>query len=73
MNIYPSWRYHRDLPARIVRDEAEDKALGPAWADSPAFPPEPEPAIAAPRALEPGDQVGDQVAPIAAAKPRKRK
>lgn len=34
--IYPAWRYHRELPAKIIQDEAEDKALGPDWAKTPA-------------------------------------
>ena len=33
---FPSWRYHATERARIVNSEAEDNALGPAWADSPA-------------------------------------
>ena len=33
---FPSWRYHATEQPRIVNDEAEDKALGKGWADSPA-------------------------------------
>lgn len=33
---YPSYRYHATEDPRIVNDEAEDKALGKGWADSPA-------------------------------------
>jgi hypothetical protein len=33
---YPSWRYHRELEARIVYSKEEDEALGAGWADSPA-------------------------------------
>jgi hypothetical protein len=42
MGGYPSWRYHRELPALIVKSEEEDKALGEGWADSPARFLEPE-------------------------------
>lgn len=40
---FPSWRYHRTLEPRIVRDAAEDAALGEGWADTPAAFAEPEP------------------------------
>lgn len=33
---YPAWRYHATLEARIVKDEAADKALGPEWVGNPA-------------------------------------
>ena len=33
---YPTWRYHRDKPACIVRSEAEESALGDGWTDTPA-------------------------------------
>lgn len=33
---YPSCRYHKTLPARIVKDFAEDKKLGKEWATTPA-------------------------------------
>lgn len=33
---YPKWKYHPALEARIVADEASEKALGCAWVDSPA-------------------------------------
>jgi len=36
MNSYPSWRYHRTERAVIVNDPAEEAALGPGWADTPA-------------------------------------
>ena len=45
---YPSWRYHRDQPSRIIYSEAEDLALGSDWSDNPGVfdpryvPPEPE-------------------------------
>jgi len=44
---YPSWRYHRTLPPKIVQTPDEDQALGAEWSDSPAFP-EPEPVADAP-------------------------
>jgi len=34
-NKYPSWRFHSSEPARVVQDEAEDKALGKGWHKSP--------------------------------------
>jgi hypothetical protein len=33
---YPSYRYHATEAPVVVNDEAEDKALGKGWADSPA-------------------------------------
>lgn len=33
--MYPTWRYHRHESPCIVHNEAEDKALGEGWADSP--------------------------------------
>ena len=36
MSAYPAWRYHRTLPAQLVRTVAADHALGPEWADTPA-------------------------------------
>jgi hypothetical protein len=33
---FPSWRYHRTVPAIIVHSPEEDAALGEGWADSPA-------------------------------------
>lgn len=39
---FPSWRYHKSQPARIVQTQADSDALGPEWADSPAaFAPKP--------------------------------
>lgn len=32
----PSWRYHAVLEPKLVKSEAEDLALGPEWADTPA-------------------------------------
>lgn len=32
----PSWKYHANLEPKLVKSEAEDAALGPEWADSPA-------------------------------------
>ncbi len=44
---YPTWRYHKTLPAQIVHSAEEDKALGPGWFDSPvAFTEEDEAAAA---------------------------
>lgn len=34
--VYPSWRYHKDGDSKIVHSEAEHKALGADWAQSPA-------------------------------------
>lgn len=34
--VYPSWRYHKTKEAKIIRSDAEDKALGKDWADTPA-------------------------------------
>lgn len=36
MNQYPKWLYHRTLPAVIVNNPDEHKALGDGWAESPA-------------------------------------
>lgn len=36
MQCFPSWRYHRTEPARIVNDPLELDALGEGWADTPA-------------------------------------
>lgn len=44
--IYPAWRYHRTEEARVVKDAAEDAALGPEWKNTPA-------AFDAPEAVEP--------------------
>jgi hypothetical protein len=48
--VYPSWRYHAELEARIVYSAEEDAALGDGWCHSPADivvvipePPKPEP------------------------------
>jgi hypothetical protein len=32
---YPSWRYHGIKPGKIVKDAAEDAALGPGWVKNP--------------------------------------
>ncbi len=34
---YPAWRYHATKPSRLVQNEAQDLALGPEWANSPAL------------------------------------
>lgn len=34
--VYPSWRYHKSLEAKIVRSAAEDVSLGDGWVESPA-------------------------------------
>lgn len=36
MDQYPKWKYHATKDAVIVKDEAEEKALGKGWKDSPA-------------------------------------
>jgi hypothetical protein len=42
---FPSWRYHRSEEPRLCKTPADEAALGPGWADSPAaFVDEPEPA-----------------------------
>lgn len=33
---FPSWRYHKSGKSKLVKDEAEEKALGLGWAHSPA-------------------------------------
>lgn len=33
---YPSWRYHKSEPAKIIHSEAEHEALGDEWKQSPA-------------------------------------
>ena len=33
---FPSWRYHRTEPARIVHNADELAELGEGWADTPA-------------------------------------
>lgn len=35
-NEYPKWKYHATKPAAVVKDEAEEKALGKGWEDTPA-------------------------------------
>lgn len=35
---YPSWRYHRTLPPKIVQTPDDDAALGAEWSDTPDFP-----------------------------------
>ena len=42
--LFPSWRYHRTEPARLVNDPAEDAELGDGWADTPAAFEQEEPA-----------------------------
>lgn len=37
---YPGFRYHPDLGAQLVRNEEQDKVLGPPWRDTP-YPPKP--------------------------------
>jgi hypothetical protein len=32
---YPSWRFHRTEPARIIADPTEEEALGEGWRDRP--------------------------------------
>jgi hypothetical protein len=34
---YPTWRYHAELPPRVVYSEEQDNALGSGWFDSPAL------------------------------------
>jgi hypothetical protein len=34
MNTYPTWKFHKTLPAVIVRSADEEEALGSAWSDS---------------------------------------
>ena len=36
MNEFPKMKYHKDKEPVVVKDAEEEKALGPAWADSPA-------------------------------------
>ena len=36
MSSYPKWLYHPTEPAKVVQNEAEHKALGPEWVESPA-------------------------------------
>ena len=36
MEYYPSWRYYRTEKPRLVRNTAEDQALGRGWEDTPA-------------------------------------
>ena len=50
MSEYPSWRYHRTEKPRLVKNTAEDQALGRGWEDTPAkfkdeAPPPPEPEV----------------------------
>lgn len=33
---YPMWKYHKTNEPKLVHSEAEEKALGPGWADTPA-------------------------------------
>lgn len=45
---YPGMRYHPELGSQIVRNEEQDKVLGPPWRDTPypqkpVAPPPPEP------------------------------
>lgn len=32
---YPKWKYHVEFEEKIVNSADEEKALGPAWVDSP--------------------------------------
>lgn len=55
---FPKWRYHRDGRSVVVKNAAEEAALGPGWEDKPvAFPrwQEPEPEL--PQQPEPEAQV----------------
>ncbi len=36
MKYFPSWRYHKNLEPKLVKDEQEDLALGKDWKHSPA-------------------------------------
>lgn len=49
--VYPSWRYHRTLSPHLVKDDAEDLALGGDWADTPAAFQEDAPKVPTPSAL----------------------
>jgi hypothetical protein len=45
---FPCWRYHRTEAAQFCQTLADEAALGPGWADTPAaFAGEPKPAPAA--------------------------
>lgn len=37
MNEYPKYKFHKTKDPVIVKDAKEEKALGPGWAESPAF------------------------------------
>jgi hypothetical protein len=32
---FPKWKYHGELPARIVNDPEQEAALGDGWVDHP--------------------------------------
>jgi hypothetical protein len=44
---YPKWVFHREEAPVIVKDAAQQEALGPGWYDTPACEDTPEPAAAA--------------------------
>jgi hypothetical protein len=37
----PTWVYHADQPARLIRSQGEYDRLGPGWCDSPQTAPTP--------------------------------
>ena len=41
--LFPSWRYHKTLPACIVQNPEEEAALGLGWRNTPWTVPDPEP------------------------------
>lgn len=64
---FPSWRFHRTEPARIVNDPIEEEALGDGWADTPAaFADDDEPA-------EPATPEAVQMAALRIAAKRRKK
>lgn len=36
MEVFPSWRYHKELGEKLVLSDEEDASLGLGWVDTPA-------------------------------------
>ncbi|MGE3681955.1 MAG: hypothetical protein AB7G93_09530 [Bdellovibrionales bacterium] len=56
MQVFPTWRYHKTEPPKLVHSAEELDLLGPEWADTPAAFVE-EPAVEPPQAAPTQEKV----------------